>query len=269
MSELNNYPTLFFLDAFGVKGITFDRISSIANYVSQYKGEMFLLFHNRAVARSAGQYKEEYPNEQQEKTAKTYIDHLTQLLGDRSDLDWKQKWLECKNQEQEFEKWALEYFKLRLQQETRFKGVASFEIKETYNGTRPQYHIVVGSNHPQKAFGEFLNEFFWAENKSLFFEYDKNKTNRRFMEKAWQREVDERITKIEPVIVEILQRTNRDWMSLEETITTLILEISDLGYLNRSEYRKILLSLHSRNIIEAKDLGKQGKVTLKSSIKIP
>lgn len=268
MTELNNYPTLFFLDAFGVKGVTFDQICSIANYVSRYKGEMFLLFHNRAVARNAGQYKEEYQNERQERTAKTYTDHLTQLLGSNSDADWKPKWLECKNKEQKFERWALEYFKYRLQQESSFKGVASFEIKETYNDRRPQYHIVVGSNHPQKAFGEFLNEFFWKENKSLFFEYDKSGTNRKFMEEAWKREVREHSIKIKPKMVEILRRENWNWMPLKEVITRLILEMGNLGYLNRAEYRKILLELYDDKVINARDLGKKGKVTLNSSVKI-
>jgi hypothetical protein len=54
---------------------------------------------------------------------------------------------------------ALEYFKNRIRKESGFRGVTSFEIKERYSDNRPQYSIVVGSNHPEKAFGEFLNEF--------------------------------------------------------------------------------------------------------------
>ncbi len=268
MNELNNYPTLFFLDAFGVKGVTFEQICSIATYLSQHKGEMFLLFHNRAVARNAGQYKTKYKNSQEEKTAKTYTQNLTQLLGYNSDADWKPKWLECKDQEQKFERWALEYFKSRLQKESRFKGVASFEVKETYNDVRPQYHIVVGSNHPQKAFGEFLNEIFWKENELLFFEDDKSKTNHRFMEQAWKRESDERVMKIRPVIIDILHRKNQDWMPLKDVITMLILEIGNLGYLGRPKYREIMLELYKEKIIEARDLGAKGKLTLKNNVRI-
>ncbi|MHC5775828.1 three-Cys-motif partner protein TcmP [Nostoc sp.] len=77
MNELEKYPTLFFLDAFGVKGVTFEQIQHIANYVSQYKGELFLLFHNRAVARHAGFYKTSYKNSKDQKTAETYTQNLT------------------------------------------------------------------------------------------------------------------------------------------------------------------------------------------------
>ena len=38
INDLNTYPTLFFLDTFGVKGVTFDQICSIGNYVRQNKG---------------------------------------------------------------------------------------------------------------------------------------------------------------------------------------------------------------------------------------
>ena len=118
-----------------------------------------MLFHNIQVARNAGQYKTTYPNFKEQQTAESFIKNLTNLLGVDSDMDWKPKWLELKDQPQEFERWALEYFKERMRKEGGFKGVTSFEIKETYNDIRPQYSIVVGSNHPEKAFGYFLNNF--------------------------------------------------------------------------------------------------------------
>lgn len=269
MNELENYPTLFFLDAFGVKGVTFEQICSIANYVNKYKGEMFLLFHNRAVARHAGYHKTMYKTNKEKKTAETFMQNLTKLLGPNSDLDWKPKWFEYKQEEQKFERWALDYFKNRLQRESRFKGVASFEIKETYNDIRPQYHIVVGSNHPWKAFGEFLNDIFWKENQLLFFEDDKTKTNHKFMEQAWKRETDERVAKIRPMIIDVLQRKNQEWMPLEEVITMLILEIGNLGYLGRPEYRaKIMLKLYEEKIIEARELGAKGRLTLKNHVRV-
>ena len=268
MNELEKYPTLFFLDAFGVKGVTFEQICSIANYVSQYKGELFLLFHNRAVARNAGQYKTSYKNPKDKKTAETYTQHLTKLLGDNSDIDWKPKWLEYQDQEQKFEKWALDYFKSRLQNESCFKGVASFEVKETYYDNRPQYSIVVGSNHPQKAFGEFLNEFFWHENKFLFFEVDKIGKNQQFLDQAWNRENDDRVSRIKPIIIDILRRKNHTWMTLKDVITLIILEVGHLGYLSRSKYREILLGLHQEKIIEAREFGARGNLTLENHIKV-
>ncbi|MBW4556768.1 MAG: three-Cys-motif partner protein TcmP [Trichormus sp. ATA11-4-KO1] len=270
MYELDEYPTLFFLDAFGVKGVTFEQICSIADYVSKYKGELFLLFHNRAVARNAGFYKINYKNSKEQKTAETYTYNLTKLLGSNSDLDWKAKWLECQNQEQKqkFERWALEYFKSRLQKESSFKGVATFEVKETYNDSRPQYNIVVGSNHPQKAFGEFLNEFFCQENKLLFFEDDKSSNNNKFLSQVWERENNERVSIIKPKIIDILRKKNQDWMILHDVITLIILEVTQLGYLSRTKYREILLELHQQKIIEARELGKRGNLTLKNYVRV-
>jgi len=268
MDDLNDFPTLFFLDAFGVKGVNFEQIYSIADYVSRNKGELFLLFHNRAVARSAGQYKEVYKTTKEEKTATTYTQHLTNLLGSQSDLEWKPKWLECKEQEQEFERWALKYFKSRLQNESRFEGVASFEIKETYNESRPQYSIVVGSNHPQKAFGEFLNEFFCKENELLFYEVDKSGNNRNFLKQIWKREEEDRATKIKPIIIDFLKKNNQSWTSLKDVITMIILDIGNLGYLSRPKYREIMLELYKENLIEARELGARGGLTLGSHIRI-
>jgi hypothetical protein len=65
------------------------------------------------------------------------------------------KWLTLKDQPQQFERWALRYLKTRLRRESQFKGAASFEIKETYNETRPQYSILVCSNHPKRRLGNF------------------------------------------------------------------------------------------------------------------
>lgn len=268
MNELDNYPTLFFLDAFGVKGITFEQICIIADYVRRYKGELFLLFNNRAVARNAGQYKTSYKNSKEEKAANTYTQNLTKLLGPNSDIDWKPKWLEYRDQEQKFERWALQYFKSRLQEESSFKGVASFEVKETYNEVRPQYSIVVGSNHPQKAFGEFLNEFFCQENESLFFEIDKSGINHKFLEQAWKREIDERINNIRPLVIDILKIKNQNWMPLKDVITLLILEIGNLGYLSRSKYREIMLKLYEENIIESRELSARGNLTLETHVRI-
>ncbi|MEA5579303.1 three-Cys-motif partner protein TcmP [Anabaena sp. UHCC 0451] len=267
MNELENYPTLFFLDAFGVQGVTFEQICSIADYVSKNKGELFLLFHNRAVARNAGFYKTDYQDYKKQKTAETYTQHLTKLLGDNSDLDWKPRWLEYQQEEQKFEKWALKYFKDRLQKDSCFKGIASFEIKEEYNDTRPQYHIVVGSNHPQKALGVFLNDFVYQENELLFYQDDKSGKYHKFMSQEWERQNNERISTIKPQIIDILRSKNQD-MTLEDAITFIILEIGNLGYLSRAKYREIFLKLYEEKIIEARELGARGKLTLKNFIRV-
>ncbi|MBD2566924.1 three-Cys-motif partner protein TcmP [Anabaena lutea] len=271
MNELKNYPTLFFLDAFGVQGVTFEQICSIADYVSKNKGELFLLFHNRAVARNAGFYKENYKDSKKQKTAETYTQHLTKLLGDKSDLEWKPKWLEYQQEEQKeqkFERWALEYFKDRLQKNSSFNGVASFEINEQYNDTRPQYHIVVGSNHPQKALGVFLNDFVYQENELLFYQDDKSGKYHKFMSQEWERQNNERISTIKPQIIDILRSKNQDWMTLDNAITLIILEIGNIGYLNRKKYREIFLKLYEEKIIEPKELGASGKLTLENFIRV-
>jgi three-Cys-motif partner protein len=268
MSELENYPTLFFLDAFGVKGVTFEQICSIADYVSKNKGELFLLFHNRAVARNAGLYKTSYKDSKEQKTAETYTQHLTKLLGNNSDSDWKPKWLEYREEQQKFERWSLEYFKYRLQNNSNFKGVASFEINEQYNDTRPQYHIVVGSNHPQKALGVFLNDFVYQENELLFYQDDITGQYHKFMSQEWERQNNERIATIKPQIIDILRIKNQDWMTLDNAITLIILEIGNLGYLSRTKYRQIFLKLYAESIIEAKQLGTRGNLTLKNDIRV-
>ncbi|QSV64991.1 MAG: three-Cys-motif partner protein TcmP [Dolichospermum sp. DL01] len=268
MGELENYPTLFFLDTFGVKGVTFEEICSIADYVSKYKGELFLLFHNSTVARYAGHHKSEHKNNQEQQTDTTFIQNLTKLLGPNSDLDWKPKWLEYQQEEQKFERWALKYFKDRLQKDSLFKGVASFEIKEEYNDTRPQYHIVVGSNYPQDAIGVLLNDFVYQENELLFYQDDKSGKYHKFMSQEWERQNNERISTIKPQIIDILRNKNQDWITLKNAITLIILEVGNIGYLNRTKYREIFLKLYEEKIIEARELGARGKLTLENFIRI-
>lgn len=269
INDLDNYPTLFFLDTFGVKGVTFKQICSIGNYLSQYKGELFLLFHNRQVARHAGQSTPKSEKPQILQAAATYTQNLTDLLGPNSEQDWKQKWLELKDQPQQFERWALEYLKNRILNESSFKGVASFEIKETYKDIRPQYSIVVCSNHPQKAFGAFLNEFVWEESRLLFFKDNKIENIQKFLEREWEQENRERIIQIKPEIVKILHQINQNWLAIEDVITALILKIGNLGYLKRTQYyNDILLPLINERVIEVKDLGAKGQIILKSKIRI-
>lgn len=268
IKDLENYPTLFFLDAFAVKGITFDTICDIGNYVSQYKGELFLLFHNIQVARNAGQYKTTYPNLKEQQTAESFIKNLTNLLGVDSDMDWKPKWLQLKDQPQEFERWALEYFKERMRKEGGFKGVTSFEIKETYNDIRPQYSIVVGSNHPEKAFGYFLNDFVFEEDKLLFFQ-DNYEGIQKFLDKEWQAEEKKRLAIIKTQSLEILHQIKPEWQSFEDVITYIILKMDDLGCLKRTQYYKdILGSLYQEGRLEIQNPGSRGSYTLKSLLRI-
>ena len=268
MTDLENYPTLFFLDTFAVKGMNFDNICEIGNYVSQYKGEVFLLFHNIQVARNAGQYKTTYPNFKEQQTAESFIKNLTNLLGVDSDMDWKPKWLELKDQPQEFERWALEYFKERMRKEGGFKGVTSFEIKETYNDIRPQYSIVVGSNHPEKAFGYFLNDFVFEENKLLFFQ-DNYEGIQKFLDKEWQAEEKKRLAIIKAQSLEILHQIKPEWQSFEDVITYIILKMDDLGCLKRTQYYKdILGSLYQEGRLEIQNPGSRDPYTLKSLLRI-
>ncbi len=268
MNDLNSYPTLFFLDAFGVKGLSFQQICEIGRYVSQYKGELFLLFHNRYVARIAGQYKEEYKNSQDQISAENSMRNLTKLLGDRSDFVWKQKWLELNNQPQKFERWALEYFKERMRKEGGFKGVTSFEIKENYSDSRPKYSIVVGSNHPQKAFGVFLNDFVCDEDRLLFFK-DNNKGIQTFLEREWTSENNNIIAMIKPKALQILRNLKSNWVSFDDVITHTILGISDLGRLKRTQYyNDILIPLYNENRLEIRNPGSRKPYTLESLLKI-
>lgn len=269
MNDLNNYPTLFFLDTFGVKGFTFDQISYIGNYVRQHKGELFFLFHNISVARYAGQSTTISQKSSMQKAAKTFEKNLTALLGVNSEQVWKPKWLELKEKPQSFERWALEYFKDRIRKESGFRGVTSFEIKESYSDTRPQYSIVVGSNHPEKAFGEFLNEFVWEEEKLLFFKENAAKEVKKFLEKEWENENNKRIEEIKPQALEILIDLRPNWISFKEAITKIILGITDLGRLKRTQYyNEILGSFYQEGRLEIRNPGFKKPYTLDSQLRI-
>ncbi|MCY6490763.1 three-Cys-motif partner protein TcmP [Leptolyngbya sp. GGD] len=272
LQDLNGYPTVFFLDAFGVKGLSFEQICSIGDYVSKAKGELFLLFHNVAVARHAGFLTTKSDNERMKRTAETYMRNLTTLLGPNSDQEWKPQWEELKDQSQEFERWALHYFVHRISRESQFKGVATYEIKERYNDTRPMYSIVACSNHPWKAFGYFLNDFFVDEDRFLFYEEDKSKRNRNFLEQKWNQQVHQRKVDAKPEIIKILNQTNRQWKKLDDVITDVILALSTkgfgLGFLKRSDYRIIMLELFKERIIQADSLGRNNVPKLESKVRI-
>ncbi len=272
MPELDGYPTLFFLDSFGVKGLSFEQICQIGDYVSKYKGELFLLLHNRAIARSAGFLTPKSDSERIKKTAESYMKNLTRLLGSNSDKDWQPKWYELRTRPQHFERWALQYFVNRVYNESKFKGVASYEIKEKYNDARPQYSIVVCSNHPRKAFGDLLNDIFAAENNYLFYEEDKSGLNQKFLDQEWSRQVEKRKIDVRTEIINILENRKKEWIPLEETITNVILELGqqgyDLGYLKRADYRALFITLFKQGIIEAESVGKKGEPTLKDRIRI-
>lgn len=271
MEELEKYPTLFFLDVFAVKGLFFSDIVNICNYLNKYKGEVFLLFHNRTVARHAGFIDLKSESESMHKAAKTYIKNLTLLLGENSEKEWIKKWLELKDRAQEFERWALEYFKSQLLSKSNIRGVTSFEVKEFYDDTRPQYSIVVCSNYPEKAFGELLNDFIAEENERLFFKESNGKTEpiQSFLENEWNRSIKENSQKIKSVAIELLRKKHHfKTISVKKAITCLILESGEMGVLKKKDYKKIITELYSEKKIEAKELGKTGKLTEDSKIKI-
>mgnify|MGYP003564724589 CR=1 FL=1 len=264
LSKLNNYPTLFFLDTFGVKGITLDQIKSIGQYISQSKGELFLLFHNRGVARHAGYL----TSECDAKTAKTYMQNLTKLLGNNSEYTWQEQWYKLKDQPQQFERWALDYFKSQMRHECYFKGVTSFEIKEEYNDSRPQYSIVVGSNYPKKAFGYYLNEFVWEEEKSLFYK-DSYQGIQSFLEQEWNQEQKRRIAEAKQKAIDFLGNNQNDWISFEDAITQMILNSNRIGRLKRTQYYEdILGELYQEGKLEIKNPGSRKRYTQKSLFRL-
>lgn len=268
LEDLCEHPSIFFLDPFGVKGVTFNDIAQAANYVSQYKGEVFLLFNNRAVARNSGHYKEDsqlYKDEKDLKSSQTYNEHLTNLLGPNSEVVWQEHCIKYRDIPQKFERWALDFFKLQLKQYTQFKGVTSYEIKESYND-RPQYSIVVGSNHPQSAFGDFLNEFFHQEEKRLFYEVDVAGSNTRFMDQEWNKQEQGRIEEVSERVLAILENT-KEWITVKDLITEIILEIEQVGFLSRKTYRNFIEMYFNENKLVAKNLGRNEKLTLNSYVK--
>jgi three-Cys-motif partner protein len=268
MQDIGNHPTLFFLDTFGVKGVTFQHICSISNYLKENKGELFILFHNIQVARHAGQSTAKAKNRKMQQAVINYTQNLTNLLGDNSDHDWKIKWQELQGQPQQFEKWALEYFKERLRKESDFKGVTSFEVKETYRDNRPQYSIVVGSNHPEKAFGQFINEFVYAENKLLFYQKEKDKHIQKFLEKEWNAEQSKKIKMIKPEIIKLLCKLYPEWISFDNAITQIILSLDEIGFLCRKQYYQILSDFYEENMLEIRNPGSRKPYTLNSELRI-
>lgn len=264
MEDIEKYPSLFFLDVFAVKGLNFSEIIQICNYLNRYKGELFLLFHNRAVARHGGQYTIKSNDDRMIKAAGTYTQNLTDLLGNDS---WKDKWQELKNYPQQFENWALNDFKERLLSSSQIKGVKSFEVKEFYDDTRPQYSIVVCSNHPQKAFGELLNDFIAEENELLFYK-ETNEKIEKFLDAEWQRDVLQKKRNIKNSVIEILAKKGSQSIILKDAITYLILEHDELGYLKRKQYREIMIELYHEEKFSAENLSKKSQLTLNSKIKV-
>ena len=267
MEELKEYPTLFFLDAFAVKGLNFSEIINICNYLSRYKGELFLLFNNSAVARNAGQLSPKSNRESVIKDGNTYTQNLTQLLGQSSEREWKNKWQELKDYPQEFEKWALEHFKFKLKTNSSIKEVKSFEIKKSYDDTRPQYSIVVCSNHPPKAFGELLNDFIAEENRLLFYK-ESNNNIEKFLDSEWNKEENRRQKFIKDIAVNFLEDYRPKLITIDDAITHLILKSDELGYLKRKEYKKIIDELYTEGKFYAEEFGKKHQLTLKSKIRV-
>jgi three-Cys-motif partner protein len=265
MNDLGKHPTLFFIDPFGVKGITFKQICTIGKYLKNYKGELFLLFHNRAVARHAGHFSKKIKADQK------FIDNLVGFLGINSEEYLQQKWLELKQQAQDFENWTLEYFKYKMLTEGGFKGVTSFPIKEEYNEKRPQYHIVVGSNFPQRVFGTLLNDSVFQETELLFKNSGKTENAKIFFEQQWQKEIRKRIESVTERVKEIL-RNQTDWISCEDVITKIILALPEIGYLKRTHYyQDILAAFYKEGILQTKNINtspKKKEFTLKTLIKI-
>jgi three-Cys-motif partner protein len=269
LGDLEGLPTLFFLDSFGIKGITFEQIKTIADYLRNAKGELFLLFHNTTVARSAGQSTSTTDNPSSIKAGLTITKHLTNFLGQGSEEVWKSKWAELKSQPQEFERWALQYFKSRLIDEGCFQSVTSFAVKETYKQTRPEYSIVACSNKPDKAFGELLNDFIYHEKRLLFFkDSHQHQGITKFLENEWEREKAEQLKKLDNELPTLLASVGQSWQSVDKFITKIILNRDEIGLLSRSHYREAILELYRNGQLEARNLGKKGGVTLQSEIKL-
>lgn len=288
--DLQKYPTLFFLDVFGVKGVPFKRIQDIARYLSQHKGEMFILFHNSSIARQAGFLTGKPEDSTGRSPNDAMMQNLTDFLGENSENDWKEKWLELRelsletnsstklvnlfgepvsiktdknSVNQEFERWALKYFKKSICESTEFNGVISFPIKEKYSDSRPKYHIVVASNHPEKAFGEFINDFVWQEEKILFSNGENQPIDS--LQKEWDRISKKRASEAKPFIIKILSQ-QMNWISVGDLITKVILCSQDIGLVRRSDYRTAIIDLYNQQEILGKKLGKTG-LTLNSLVK--
>ena len=204
-----------------------------------------------------------------QRAAETYAHNLTEILGFNSERYWKQMWIELKNKPQEFERWALEYFKERMRKEGGFRGVTSFEVKERYRDNRPQYSIVVGSNHPEKAFGDFLNEFVWEEDRLLFFKDNKAKGVQKFLTKEWEFENQKRITMLKAESIKILRDIRPSWISFTEAVTHIILQPNNLGLLKRTQYYNDILGVfYKEGLLEIKDPGLRKPYTWKSFLRI-
>lgn len=263
--KLNDYPTIFFLDCFGVKGLTYEIIARIAKYLKVNKGELFLLFHNRSVARIAGQSTPNTIKERMIKAAASYTQNLTALLGPGSDAIWRPKWIELKDTPQEFEKWACSYLMSRLCKDKLFHGVASYDIREQYHDARPMYSILVCTNFPEKVGGELLNDFFCEEDRLLFMQSDSQ--NPAFFEKQWNSSIETTKAQLRPKVIKILGDLCPRWYPLEKVITKTILCQDIFAKLKRTHHRHLLLELYKEGLLEPKELGKNGKVTLKSLIR--
>ncbi|MEM9906370.1 MAG: three-Cys-motif partner protein TcmP [Cyanobacteria bacterium P01_D01_bin.44] len=272
MEDLGSYPAIFFIDTFGVKGFEFEQIKDIGKYLSENKGELFLLFHNRQIARHAGHLTTTSNDPKSLKASETYMKNLTNFLGPSSEHDWQEKWMQLKDKPQSFEKWALAYFCQRIVSETQVNGIASYEIKEKYDDVRPQYSIVVCSNHPRKAFGDYLNDFFADENRLLFFRENSILNLTDFLDSEWNKQTVRQKMEVKSKIKGFINGNIFQWRELKDVVTSVILEFGKqeygLGYLKRSEYKELIDELFQEGEIEGKELGRNNNIKYNSLIRM-
>jgi len=268
-------PSLFFLDTFSPNGVGFESLKRIAEYQINFGGELFILFHNGYLSRQVGNAMSKKWKEQGKTTGDTFAKKVDSFLGESSKKAWRDKWQEFTNSPpQTFAKWAIEHYKQKLRDECKFKSVVSFEIKEKFNSAAPKYHIIACSRYPEKAFGIFLNDMIYEENKSLFFQENVSKSVIKFLEKEWDKENQDQLDRITLYLDSILAEICSEWTKLDDAITKLILtldreSILSLGKLKRKQYRaEVFIPLYQQGILEAESIGKNGQPRLTDRVRL-
>jgi hypothetical protein len=114
-----------------------------------------------------------------------------------------------------------------------------------------------------------LNDFIWEEEKFLFYKDNKTQQIEIFLDKEWNTENKRRIDKIKPAAIDILRKFKSSWLPCKEAITKIILGISELGTLKRSQYYKeILIPLYQAGRLEIRKPGSGKPFTLKSELRL-
>jgi spore photoproduct lyase len=157
LQKIQNFPTFFFIDPFGLSAIKFSYIEPLIK--RQGITEIFINFSLRGLQRLGGNLNAKTRTEQGKKAAVTKIKTLTEVINSDG---WIQIWrneLDSKKRDERILSLYEENFK------KEFDFVFSYPIRETFD-KRPKYYLIYATRHYDGI--ELMNDFIYEEDEALY-----------------------------------------------------------------------------------------------------